>query len=358
MRAQLSTGGAVIHRIGREVRCVVGASSTLLGMTRLRRDLRLLAEHAPDGVLSRADIIGAGISSATICRRCRPGGAWQRLLRGVVMLHGGRPTRAQQVTAAVAYGGPHAMVTGLTAAAQHGVRRLPEQPHVHLLVPHGRHLSSSGFVVVERTRRMPPVRWVAGRPLAPPARALVDAARRMPRLDEVRTMIADAVQLGVCDVGALASELSATGLAGTALPRLVLDEVSDGVRSAAEAWARSLVLRAARLPAPAWNVAIHAADGTMLAVVDAWWDVGLVWEIDSREFHLAPADHDRTARRQSALAAAGLAVVRTVPSRLHRESAAVLAELEGAYRHAALRPRPAVTASPHRPHERGRPSRH
>jgi hypothetical protein len=204
---------------------------------------------------------------------------------------------------------------------------------------------------------MPAATRSGGWPLAPPGRSLVDAARRMSRLDQVRSMIADAVQLGVCDVNALSAELSTVGLVGTSLPRRVLWEISDGVRSAAEAWARSLVLRRSRLPAPQWNVAVHSAGGALLAVVDAWWDaVALAWEIDSREFHLAPADHDRATRRQSALAAAGVAVVRTVPSRLRSDAATVLAELDGAYRHAALRARPNVVASLWRPEERGRPT--
>src|SRR5215216_3236260 len=153
-------------------------------------DVRLLVEHAPEGVLSHADLLAAGVCSATISRRCRPGGPWRRLLRGVVMLHRGEPTRGQMVTASLLYGGPGAVLTGLVAVARYGVRHLPERPYIHLLVPHECHLSSSAFVLTERTRRMPQRRRVAGLPLAPPARSLVDAARRMARTDEARAMVA------------------------------------------------------------------------------------------------------------------------------------------------------------------------
>jgi len=273
-------------------------------------------------------------------------------------MHRGQPTRGQMITAALTYGGSHALLTGLEAVARYGVRRLPEHHHVHLLVPHGCHIGSRDFVVVERTRRMPPALQVSGLPLAPVARCLVDAARRMSRTDEVRAMIADAVQRDLCSVGALAEELAQPRLPGSALPRLVLDEIGDGVRSAAEGWARSLVLRGTGMPAPTWNMAIRSASGQLLAVVDAWWDdAGLAWEIDSHEFHLSPADHERTTRRQSALAAAGVMVVRTVPSRLRHDAAAVLREVESAYRQARRSPRPDVHASPWHG-EPGRPKAH
>jgi hypothetical protein len=133
-----------------------------------------------------------------------------------------------------------------------------------------------------------------GLPLAPVARALVDAAVPLREADAVRAMFADAVQRGLCTPADLAIELAQVQRPYTALARSVLEEVTDGVRSAAEAWARRLVLRSG-LPAPQWNVAVRRADGRLIGVADAWWDdVGLVWEIDSREWHLDPEAHDRT----------------------------------------------------------------
>jgi hypothetical protein len=81
----------------------------------------------------------------------------------------------------------------------------------------------------------------------------------------------------------------------------------------------------------------------LIGVADAWWDVGLVWEIDSREWHLLPEDHDRDTRRQSRFAAEGIPVVHTRPSRLLREPAEVLDELARAHAKAALAPPPDVT---------------
>jgi hypothetical protein len=267
---------------------------------------------------------------------------WRRLLPGVYLLSGGEPTRRQLVRAALLRTGPLTVVTGLEAARRHGVRRLPDDPGVHILVPEGLRVSSQGFLLVERTRRTWDEVRVDGFPLVLPARALIDHARRECRPDVVRAMIADAIQRSVCTVSQLNSELRQFNLRGSALPREVMDEVADGVRSAAEGWARSLVTRS-KMSRPAWNVALRTNTGRQLGVVDAWWDeVGLAWEIDSREFHLDPRDYERTLAKHSAMTAAGILVVHTVPTRLLRDPRGVLQDLLGAYQFAARRPRPPV----------------
>ena len=107
---------------------------------------------------------------------------------------------------------------------------------------------------------------------------------------------------------------------------------------------------AAGLPArPLWNVAVRRRDGRLIGVADAWWEVGLVWEIDSREWHLLPEHHDRDTRRQSGFAAEGIPVVHTRPSRLLREHADVVDELRRAHAKAALAPPPEITTELWRP---------
>jgi hypothetical protein len=189
---------------------------------------------------------------------------------------------------------------------------------------------------------------VDGFPLVTVERALIDAARRDQRLDVVRAMLADGVQRGLCTVSSLTPELAVSRLRGTSIVRTVLKEVGDGIRSTAEAWARTLV-QSSGLPAPVWNVALRTSDGRSLGVVDAWWDdVGFAWEIDSLEFHLAPDAYARTMRKHSALAAAGVLVVHTIPSQLRGHTSTVLRDLTDAHASAASRPRPPVIASLHR----------
>lgn len=312
-------------------------------------DYGLLAEVFEDAVAGRRELLDLGFSGNTLAKKCRPGGGWTRLFLGVYLLTGGTPSRRQLVRGALLRAGPLTFLTGLEAARRYGVRRLPADHRIHVLVPHGRRVASQGAMLVERTNRPWTGTVIDGFPVVTLARALIDAARKEGGLDVVRALIADAVQRQLCSPEALAEELKDLRLAGTHLPRRVLDEVSDGVRSAAEAWSRSLIHRSS-LPNPQWNVMIKSSTGEQLAIVDGWWDeVGLAWQIDSLEFHLAPEDYARTMAQHSALLANGVMTVHTIPSRLRRDSAGVINELHGAYRSAAQRPRPHVSATLWRP---------
>lgn len=299
----------------------------------------------PDAVATWTALLRLGVPQGLPARKCQPGGGWTRLLTGVYLVTGGSPTRRQMVRAALLRAGPGAALTGLEAAHRHGVRRLPGNSSVHVLVPNARALASQSFMVVERSRRPWSIHLTDGFPMVSVERALVDAARRQQQLDVVRAMLADGLQRGLCTVSSLTDEVAVRRLRGTAIVRTVLSEVDDGVRSVAEAWAHSLV-QGSGLPKPAWNVALHTAGGQSLGVMDAWWDdVGLAWEIDSLEFHLTPEGYTRTMRKHSALAAAGVLVVHTVPSQLQRDTAAVLRDLTAAHASAAARPRPPVKAT-------------
>lgn len=305
-------------------------------------DAAALAESHGAAVVRVADLERLGLQRSTIARRCGPGGPWQRLMPGVVLLRTGPPTRDDRRRAAILHAGAGAVLTGADAMALHGLRRMPAPSGpVHLLVPHSRRCGASGRVLAERTHRLPvpvPGRW----PLAPPERALLDYARRSTCRSEVRAAVAEVVQRGLAAPAALVAELRAGSGRGTALPRAVLEEIGAGVRSAAEADARELLERSA-LPPPRWNHRVVDAGGRLLAVPDAWWEeVAMAWEIDSVEYHLSPADYARTVERRSALAAQGVVVVQTLPSAIRARGPAVLAELGSAYAAAARRPRPSV----------------
>lgn len=137
---------------------------------------------------------------------------------------------------------------------------IPASRAVHLLLPHAAHRASRGFVTVRRTFAMPAPRFFDDLRAVPIEPAVVDACRLLARRDQVRTLVAEAVQRRKTDVAALARELSRGGSAGSALTRGVLDELAGGGRSVAEAAGRELIARSA-LRQPAWNQDLFAADG-------------------------------------------------------------------------------------------------
>jgi len=306
-------------------------------------DLNLITTAFPDRVASRAALLAMGMYPSSIAYRCRPGGPWRRPIPGVVLLHSGTPTRRELAKIALSHAGPDGVLTGIEAARLHGVNRLPSDNRIHVLIPHTSKVASWGLALVERTTKLPEPIIQRGLPLAPLERAIIDAAHRLENLDVIRSLVADAVQHKLCTPAALVHELAAGTTIGSARPRRVLGEIHEGIRSAAEAWGRALVKRSP-LPSPEWNVELCGDDGRVLGIADAWWsEVGMVWEIDSKEFHLEPKGYARTLAKHAALTSAGVVVVHTLPSRLRTNPRDVIRELEGAYRLARSCPRPQVT---------------
>ncbi|MEP7023262.1 MAG: hypothetical protein ABJB47_05500 [Actinomycetota bacterium] len=100
----------------------------------------------------------------------------------------------------------------------------------------------------------------------------------------------------------------------------------------AEAEFRELIISAG-LPAPKFNEPLHRADGTFLAIADAWWpEARAVAEVDSREWHLDPADWERTMARHNEMARHGIQVLHFSPGQIRREPSRVTAAIAGALR--------------------------
>jgi hypothetical protein len=293
-------------------------------------------DAAPYGLILVRDLLALGVPSSTIAFRCRKvGGAWWRPLLGLVSLARGTLTVHQRLVAALLVAGEEALVTGLAACRLHGLERVPEHTEVHVLVRHGRRHRSEGFLLVERTRRMPPARVLDGIRCASLYRALLDGARRLRRIDEVRALLCEAVQRQMVTVAALRAELEAGSCRGTALVRIVIAELEDGIRSAAEAWLRELVAAMDDFPVVHWNASVFRDDGSFLATVDGLVEgVALVIELHSFAHHADLEAFDATMRRQAELAAAGFLVVTVTPKEL-KEDPAGLREVRALFRRGA-----------------------
>lgn len=282
-----------------------------------------------------------GVPSNTTYRRCGPHGPWRRLLPGVVVLHNGSTTHRERVSAALVYAGAPAVVSGVEACRRYGLREA-QGTAVQVLVPNGRQLRNSGFVLVERTQRMPDATHYDGVPLAPLRRALIDASRRIPDLDPCRALLAEAVQRGMTTLEELSAELALGSTRGSAIPRAVLAELGSGARSVAELDGVRLWKRAG-LPPAVWNGRLYTTEGEYVATPDAWREeAGFAWELDSTTHHGRTDGFARTVARNTRYAAAGVVVLQTLPARIRTEPEAVIAELRAAYAAAAARPRPPV----------------
>jgi hypothetical protein len=177
-------------------------------------------------------------------------------------------------------------------------------------------------------------------------RAVADAARSLTRFDDVRQVVCEAVQRGACSVAELTEELVAGPMKGSALFREALVEIGDGVRSVAEADFRLLILSSG-LPRPVFNAQLFDADGIFIATVDAWWqEAGVAAEIDSRAYHLAAADQDRTTERHDKLAAHGILTLHFPPKRIKTDASGIVSELQSAIDKGIARPRLPITAVP------------
>jgi hypothetical protein len=308
-----------------------------------------LSKHARHGAITVSTLALLGVPARTAYRRSLPGGPWQRPLPGIVLLTNSEPSRRQMVEAALLYAGGQAVVTGIEACQRHGLKNVPEDLSVQILVPARRKVISSGYAIIERTTRLPDPVVRDDLPLAPLSRSVLDACRRLRAYEPVGALITEAVQRKRLHPEHLRHELERGSQRGSAIPREVLRDVISGARSVAEIDAMR-VWEKTGLPPLTWNCDLFDANGRFIARPDAWCpSVGMAWEIDSYEFHFTKEGYARTIERNARYTANGIIVLQTLPRRLRSEPDAVAAELTAAHRAASSRPCPPIVTSPECP---------
>lgn len=303
------------------------------------------ALDAQQYVISRAQALSCGLTIGALRHRTQPGGPWRILLPGVYLVSASPPTVPQREIAAMLYAGDGSMITGIAALWRHGIRH-PISDTIDVLVPAPRKLQSVAFARIWRTTRLPPRPWTARSVrISPPPRAVADAALTLTVPNEVRMIVADAVQRNRCTIRELTVELCQGPVRGSARFRRALAEVASGIRSVAEGDLRNLLLRG-RITMPYFNAKLFV-DDAFLAMPDAWWPaVGVAIEVDSREWHLSPADWERTLRRHAEMSANGIIVLHFTPSQIRREPERVIAAIKKALASAAGRPPLAIRTVP------------
>ena len=301
------------------------------------------------GVVSRAQALDCGVSRGRLDHLVRPGGRWQRILPGIYVMTNGAMSADQRAMAALLYAGPKSLLTGAAAVRRHRLQ-CAGLNQIDVLVPEDVRVRSAGYVRIVRTGRMPEKFFRTQRiRFAPLARAVADATRPMNSLGDVRALVAEAVQNGRCDVASLLAELKDGPVAGSRLSRVALRECIAGSRSAAEGDLMTLITRS-DLAEPMYNAELYTADGTFLGIADVWWQrAGVVAEVDSRRYHLSPADYERTVMRHNRMTAQGISVLHFLPDTVKTEPSTVIRSLRGAIRSGTARPPLLIVAKPSTP---------
>jgi hypothetical protein len=305
------------------------------------------------GLITAQQLEELGYPRSTTARRVA-GGMWTRVLPGVYLVGGGRPVREQLILAALLYAGPGSMLTGTAdlrlrgfASVSHDPDAHPDNPEpVHVLIQHSRRRKSTGYARIERTLRMPRPERIRGLVVAPAARAVADAARRMTNGRNVLQVVTEAVQRGFATVAELRIELDDGQMRGSHYLREAVHAVAEGAQSPPEADLLAMLTEAA-VPHMMANVAIVDPHGRLIAVPDVWLDdVGLALEVDSEQYHSVGEGHARTVRRNARYARAGVPAFTVLPADLRTRPGAVIRDVLAARATAAGRPRPDVRVAP------------
>ena len=270
---------------------------------------------------------------------------WTRLAHGL-WVASDDPTDEQLLVALCLYL-PTALASGSLACRWLGMRHVPGGPGVRGLAPHGTTLLGGPLLRVHQTRRMPDGGARGGQVVAPAVRAVADAARWTPRLQDARAVVLAAIADQKVELELLReeAELGDRRSAGHLLRAIADWEL--GARSAPEAEASDalLDLTSEQRPPPFLLNPEVWLDGVLLGSPDGLVvDAGLGWEMDSVEFHGSGASLDATLQRHQRFADAGIALLHATPSRLRAGRAAWARDIAGRARTrlGSYRPRPGL----------------
>ena len=276
------------------------------------------------GVVTRRQLLDAGVPPGVIERRVR-GGGLTAIHRGVYRMGPVASPLAHMMAASLACGSGAVVSHRSAAELWRMLRRRPSRGTVHVTVRSG-HPRRPG-IIVHRREGLPLEETTDhdGIPVTAPARTLLDLGLTV-RLRTFEQALAEALALRHTTESEIAAMVKRyEGRPGT---RRLARALGGGgprlTRSEAEERFFELV-RKARLPWPAVNSVVVGYE------VDFHWPSHeLAVEIDGFAFHSSRRAFERDRVRDAELAAAGLRVVRFTWRQLMNEPLAVVARLSGA----------------------------
>lgn len=272
---------------------------------------RVAASQA--GLITRRQLVAAGISRWTVADRVAAE-RWQNLAPTVVGTFTGELTEKQRRWLALLHAGDDALLSGLTAAEEAGLRNW-KRAEVHVLVPYSSgKVSSLEGVTYSRTRRsLIDMRRPGARPprcKLEPAILMFAASDRSTRT--AQGVLAASVQQGLTTptqlmdwIDRLAPLKRATTL------RRALKDIEGGVQSVGEQDVRRMCRRFG-LPTPLRQARRRDSSGRS-RFTDCEWRLAsghaIVLEVDGA-FHMAVEHWEDDIARQRALSALDRTIVR------------------------------------------------
>ncbi len=281
------------------------------------------------GVISRRQLIDAGISYGVIDHRLRSG-ALVHVDRGVYRARVAPPSGEQSLMAAVLGIGGAAVVSHQSAAHLWGLLgRRPEQPHVTTSTGRWRpkpfHVHRSMDLAVEH------ITSVRGIPTTTPARTVVDLGASAPRLavSAFNQVLRDRL-VTLSEFEILIGDIGRQGRAGVGVIRKLVEERAKWVgtnESALEDEFRRIIDRSL-LPIPVAQYEIRDDRGMFIGRADfAYPERRLVIELDGYRFHSDPEAFARDRNRQNRLLLAGYRILRYTAKDLRQNPDRVVADL-------------------------------
>jgi hypothetical protein len=304
--------------------------------------------HDQFRVISRSQLLECGMTAKVIQHLIGPNGQWLRLLPGIYAADAQMTTERRDMAARL-HAGPAGVITSGYAVRRFGLQASGSTA-VEVLVPPEVRRLSSGFIRLIRTARMPVVTYRMG-PIryAGLVRAVADAVRGYTQISDARAVVCAAIGRPGCTFADLAAELADGPVRGSLLLRRALRDAARGIWSAAEGDLMDLI-RSSDLEQPEFNVALYAEDGTLLGIVDAWWQrAGVAAEVDSLEHHFKNSeDREATMERHNRIARRMINLLHFTPLRITSDGTGVLTDLRIAIAEGRRRPPLPIRGVPQR----------
>lgn len=280
------------------------------------------------GIVTTQQLLTAKLRPAMAKRQVQAG-RWQRPARGVYVTHRRPLTGLDLGHVAAALVDGRVVLSGLVVARELGLRWVPDSSGLLALVDAELRTPSSGRITLRRTKQFGELEtWRRdGLELAPAERVVIDAARELSNLRDVRGVVLGAVADGWATPEELRLVLDGTARNGSGLARRALADAVRGCTSPPEAELVDALVGCGR---PFYVNPQLLLDGALLGSPDVWFpDCGLGGEVDSVERHGSAADVENTYDRHERLTGFGVELAHVSVRRIRRDAADAAAWLLG-----------------------------